>query len=67
MIGALIGGKIGNRFDKKLSFMTIIIINIPIFFLVCESANFSLILFSIMLGIVYFSNQPIANAWFCFS
>ena len=61
MIGALIGGKIGNRFDKKLSFMTIIIINIPIFFLVGESANFSLILFSIMLGIVYFSNQPIGN------
>ena len=61
MIGSLIGGKIGNRFDKKLSFMTIIIINIPIFFLVGYAANFSLILFSIILGIVYFSNQPIGN------
>ena len=61
MIGALIGGKIGNRFDKKLSFMVIIVINIPIFFLVGQTANFSLILFSIMLGIVYFSNQPIGN------
>ena len=61
MIGSLIGGKIGNRFDKKLSFMAIIIINIPIFFLVGYAANFSLILFSIVLGIVYFSNQPIGN------
>ena len=61
MIGSLIGGKIGNRFDKKLAFMTIIIINIPIFFLVGNAANFSLMLFSIMLGIVYFSNQPIGN------
>ena len=61
MIGSLIGGKIGNRFDKNLAFMTIIIINIPIFFLVGNAANFSLMLFSIMLGIVYFSNQPIGN------
>ena len=61
MVGALIGGKIGSNFNKKLSFMIIIIINIPIFFLVGEASNFSLILFSVMLGIVYFSNQPIGN------
>ena len=41
--------------------MIIIIINIPIFFLVGVASNFSLILFSVMLGIVYFSNQPIGN------
>ena len=41
--------------------MAIIIINIPIFFLVGYAANFSLILFSIVLGIVYFSNKPIGN------
>jgi len=61
MIGALIGGKIGNKFDKKLAFMAIIIINIPIFFIVGQTTNLSLILFSMILGIVYFSNQPIGN------
>jgi MFS family permease len=61
MIGALIGGKIGNKYDKKLAFMAIIIINIPIFFIVGQTTNLSLILFSMILGIVYFSNQPIGN------
>ena len=61
MIGALIGGKVGNKYNKKIAFMVIIIINIPIFFFVGLATNFSLILFSIMLGIVYFSNQPIGN------
>ena len=61
MIGSLIGGKIGSRFDKKLAFMAIIIINIPVFFIIGETTNFTLILFSVILGIVYFSNQPIGN------
>ena len=61
MIGALIVGKVGNKYNKKIAFMVIIIINIPIFFFVGLATNFSLILFSIMLGIVYFSNQPIGN------
>jgi hypothetical protein len=41
--------------------MAIIIINIPIFFIVGQTTNLSLILFSRILGIVYFSNQPIGN------
>ncbi len=61
MIGALLGGKIGDKFDKRISFMIIILLNIPVFFLVGITSNITLIIFSIMLGIIYFSNQPIGN------
>ena len=61
MIGALLGGKIGEIFDKRISFLVIIILNIPVFFLVGITSDFALIICSIMLGIIYFSNQPIGN------
>ena len=61
MIGALLGGKIGEIFDKRISFIVIIILNIPVFFLVGITSDFALIFCSIMLGIIYFSNQPIGN------
>ena len=61
MIGALLGGKIGEIFDKRISFIVIIILNIPVFFLVGITSDFALIICSIMLGIIYFSNQPIGN------
>jgi len=61
MIGALLGGKIGEIFDKRISFVVIIILNIPVFFLVGITSDFALIICSIMLGIIYFSNQPIGN------
>ena len=61
MIGALLGGIIGEIFDKRISFVVIIILNIPVFFLVGITSDFALIICSIMLGIIYFSNQPIGN------
>ena len=61
MIGALLGGKIGEIFDKRISFIVIIVLNIPVFFLVGITSDFALIICSIMLGIIYFSNQPIGN------
>ena len=61
MIGALLGGKIGEKFDKRISFIIIILFNIPVFFLVGVTSDFALIICSIMLGIIYFSNQPIGN------
>ena len=61
MIGALLGGKIGEKFDKRISFIIIILFNIPVFFLVGVTSDFTLIIFSVMLGIIYFSNQPIGN------
>ena len=61
MIGALLGGKIGEKFDKRISFIIIILFNIPVFFLVGITSDFALIICSIMLGIIYFSNQPIGN------
>jgi len=61
MIGALLGGKIGEKFDKRISFIIIILLNIPVFFLIGITSDFALIIFSIMLGIIYFSNQPIGN------
>ena len=61
MIGALLGGKIGEKFDKRISFIIIILFNIPVFFLVGVTSDFALIICSVMLGIIYFSNQPIGN------
>ena len=61
MIGALLGGKIGEKFDKRISFIIIILFNIPVFFLVGVTSDFTLIICSVMLGIIYFSNQPIGN------
>ena len=61
MIGALLGGKIGEKFDKRISFIIIILFNIPAFFLLGITSDFALIICSIMLGIIYFSNQPIGN------
>ncbi|MAM15333.1 MAG: hypothetical protein CMF90_06700 [Candidatus Marinimicrobia bacterium] len=61
MIGALLGGKIGEKFDKRISFIIVILFNIPVFFLVGVTSDFALIICSVMLGIIYFSNQPIGN------
>ena len=61
MAGSFFGGKIGEKFDKRKSFSLIIFINIPILLILGVVTNEILVLATIVLGIVYFSNQPIGN------
>lgn len=61
IVGSFFGGKIGEKFDKRISFGVIILVNIPILIVLGFATNMVLILSSILLGIVYFSNQPIGN------
>ena len=59
--GQLVGAKIGERFHKPTALIFIIAANIPIFLLMGFSSDLLLILSGILLGIAYFSNQPIGN------
>ena len=59
--GQLIGARIGERFHKPTVLIFIIMAKIPFLILMGYTSDLILILSSIMLGITYFSNQPIGN------
>lgn len=59
--GQLIGGRLGARYSKPLLLIILVAANIPILLLLGFSTNLPLILFSLILGITYFSSQPISN------
>ena len=59
--GQLIGAKIGDKFHKPTALLWIILANIPFFILMGYTTDLFLVLSSLMLGVAYFSNQPIGN------
>ena len=59
--GQLIGAKIGDKFHKPTALIWIILANIPFFILMGYTTDLLLVLSSLLLGIAYFSNQPIGN------
>ena len=59
--GQLIGARVGERFHKPTVLIFIIMANIPFLLLMGYTSDLILILSGIMLGITYFSNQPIGN------
>ena len=59
--GQLIGARIGDRFHKPTALLLIILANIPFFILMGYTTDLFLVLSSLMLGVAYFSNQPIGN------
>ena len=59
--GQLIGARIGDRFHKPTALLWIILANIPFFILMGYTTDLFLVLSSLMLGVAYFSNQPIGN------
>ena len=59
--GQLIGARIGDRFHKPTALLWIILANIPLFILMGYTTDLFLVLSSLMLGVAYFSNQPIGN------
>ena len=59
--GQLVGGKIGEQFRKTTALIFIIMANIPLLILMGYTTDLFLIISSLMLGVAYFSNQPIGN------
>ena len=60
--GQTFGGLLGDKYDRTSLLFWIILFNIPLLFFIGFTKGWSLFIFSILLGITYFSNQPISNA-----
>lgn len=61
IIGQIIGGRLGSRYNRPKLFMILVAVNIPFFILMGISTDLMLVLFSLCLGIAFFSIQPISN------
>lgn len=61
IIGQIIGGKLGTRYNRINILPYIIAINIPFLFLMGYAKGVFLIICSLGLGMAHFSNQPISN------
>ena len=61
IIGQILGGKLGSYFNRVRILPYIIAINIPFLLLMGYSKGIMLIIFSLCLGMTYFSSQPICN------
>ena len=59
--GQLVGARIGERFRKTTALIFIIMANIPLLILMGYTTDIFLIISSLLLGVAYFSNQPIGN------
>ncbi|MCH7763764.1 MAG: MFS transporter [Candidatus Marinimicrobia bacterium] len=61
IVGQIIGGRLGSRYNRPKLFMILVAVNIPFFILMGISTDLMLVLFSLCLGIAFFSIQPISN------
>lgn len=61
IIGQLIGGKIGSKYNRPKMLLWIVVVNIPLLIIVGLSTNLLLVFFSLLMGMAYFANQPISN------
>ena len=61
IIGQIIGGRLGTRYERTKLLPLIIAINIPFLLLMGYTTDIFLVLCSLGLGMAYFSNQPISN------
>tara|TARA_B110000263_G_scaffold55502_1_gene46974 strand:- start:638 stop:1651 length:1014 start_codon:yes stop_codon:yes gene_type:complete len=59
--GQLVGAHIGERFHKPTALIYIIMANIPFLILMGYTSDIFLIISGMLLGVAYFSNQPIGN------
>jgi len=61
IIGQLIGGRLGSLYNRPKMLFLIVAVNIPFLLLMGYSSDMWLVIFSIFMGMAYFSNQPISN------
>ena len=62
ILGQTIGGYVGDRYSRSLLLFWIVILNMPFLLLMGYTSGWILLISSILLGIVYFLNQPVSNA-----
>ena len=62
ILGQTIGGYVGDRYSRSFLLFWIVILNMPFLLLMGFTSGWSLLISSILLGIVHFLNQPVANA-----
>ncbi len=62
IIGQMIGGWSGDKYDKTTLLFWIVLINIPLFAILGVVTGYPLIMFGILLGIAHFSAQPVGNS-----
>ena len=62
ILGQTIGGYVGDRYSRSFLLFWIVILNMPFLLLMGYTSGWSLLISSILLGIVYFLNQPVSNA-----
>jgi len=62
IIGQTFGGILGDRYDRISLLIWIVFLSIPFLFIMGYFSGWPLFIFSIILAIIYFSNQPISNA-----
>jgi len=62
ILGQTIGGYVGDRYSRSLLLFWIVILNMPFLLSMGYTSGWILLISSILLGIIYFSNQPVSNA-----
>ncbi|NOZ03694.1 MAG: MFS transporter [FCB group bacterium] len=62
IIGQMIGGYLGSRYNRVKLLFLIVLINVPFMFLFGILSGIPVIIFGIILGIVHFSVQPVGNS-----
>ena len=62
ILGQTIGGYVGARYSRSFLLFWIVILNMPFLFLMGFTSGWGLLMSSILLGVVYFLNQPVSNA-----
>jgi len=62
IFGQTIGGYVGDRYSRSFLLFWIVILNMPFLLLMGYTSGWSLLISSILLGIVHFLNQPVSNA-----
>ena len=62
ILGQTIGGFVGDRYSRSFLLFWIVILNMPFLLLMGYTSGWSLLISSILLGIVHFLNQPVSNA-----
>ena len=62
IIGQTIGGYVGDRYKRSFLLFWIIILNFPFLIVMGYTSGWALLYSSMMLGVVYFLNQPVSNA-----
>ncbi len=62
IIGQLIGGWAGDKYNRVTLIFWIVLVNIPLFALLGFSTGWVLICVGILVGIAHFSTQPVGNS-----